>query len=102
MWHDARLDGAGANFHFPARVQGVSGQACTALFYKKDVLGEPKPPSREYLEFIIQAAQERNLPEQYILELTHQESKPASYPVPVRSAFQREIRVVTSCMECGS
>ena len=102
VWHDARLDGAGSYFHFPARVLDASGQARTALLYKKDVLGEPLPPSRENLEFIIQGARERTLPGEYVEELMRLESRPAGYPVPVRSQFQREIRVITSCTECGS
>jgi len=102
VWHDARLDGGGSYFHFPARVLSASGQARTALYYKKDVLGEPLPPSREYLGFIIQGARERGLPHQYVEELKRLDSRPAGYPVPVRSNFQREIRVITSCTECGS
>jgi hypothetical protein len=101
-WHGARLDGAGSYFHFPVRVLDAAGKGRTVLLYKKDVLGEPLPPSREYLDFIIQGALERGLPQQYADELKQTESRPAGYPVPVRSKFQREIQVVTSCSECGS
>ena len=102
VWYDARLDGAGAFFHYPARVLDTAGQPHTVLLYKKDILGSPSQPSRQYLEVIIQGATERGLPAAYIDGLRAIPAKDAAYPVPLRSDFQREIRVVTSCSECGS
>lgn len=102
VWHDARLDGAGSFFHYPARVLDTAGQPRTVLLYKKDILGAQSPPSRQYLEVIIQGAKERGLPADYIEGLRAVPAKEASYPVPDRSEFQREIRVVTNCSECGS
>ncbi len=102
VWHDARLDGAGSFFHYPARVVDAAGQAHTVLLYKKDILGMPLQPSREYLDVIIQGALERGLPEAYIEELRGIQAQNASYAVPLRSDFHREIRVVASCSECGS
>ena len=102
VWHDARLDGAGTCFHYPARVKVTAGERRTVLLYKKDILGLRRQPSREYLDFIIQGAVERGLPADYINKLRGIPSKAAAYAVPLRSDFQREIRVVTSCHECGS
>ena len=100
-WHDARLDGAGSFFHFPVRVESAGGELRTALLYKKDVLGAPQPPSREYLDFIVQGALERGLPQAYTEALRRTATREAAYAVPQHSEMMRELRVVTSCTECG-
>lgn len=89
-WQDVRMDGTGSYFHYPARVGGVDGRTYTVLFYKKDILGEPKKPSKPYLDFIISGAEQKQLPAGYIRELRTVESKPASYPVPKRRAYNPE------------
>ena len=100
-WHDARLDGAGSSFHYPARVRDDTGRWRTVLLYKKDVLGERLPPSREYLDFLVRGAEARGLPPEYLQTLRGIPTQPASYAVPQHSPFQREITIVTSCAECG-
>lgn len=102
VWHDARLDGAGSFFHYPARVVDASGRPHTVLLYKKDILGPPTQPSRQYLDVIIQGAEENGLPAAYVRGLRSLQAKEATYAVPLRSDFQREIRVVTSCSDCGT
>jgi len=101
-WQDARLDGGGNYFHYPAQVTDAAGGALTALLYKKDLLGPARAPSREYLERIVQGATARGLPADYVESLRRTASVPASYPVPDRGDTLREIRVITSCSECGA
>ena len=97
---DVRMDGNGSYFHYPARVHGLDGQTYTVLLYKKDFLGEPKKPSKPYLDFIIAGAEEK-LPAEYIEELRAIESKPATYPVPRQRAFRRESRLAGDCSTCS-
>lgn len=101
-WQDARLDGGGNYFHYPAQVVDTEGKRHTVLLYKKDVLGPVQKPSREYLELIVQGAVERGLPEDYIESMRGMESKQAGYPVPDRGDTLRELNVVSSCSDCGS
>jgi cation transport regulator ChaC len=100
-WQDVRLDGTGAYFHYPARVTDTQGQTHTVLLYKKDQLGKPRKPSREYLECIVQGAVERGLPAEYIEELRQMDAKKAEYPVPRLGKFSRELLAGTSCSDCG-
>ncbi|EIQ02158.1 hypothetical protein OpiT1DRAFT_00739 [Opitutaceae bacterium TAV1] len=101
LWQDARQDGSGAYFHYPAEVTDPAGETRMVLLYKKDVLGTPEKPSREYLDFIVQGAVEHGLPASYIEKLRQTESKPAEYPVPRRGKSGRNFYAVTSCAECG-
>jgi len=101
-WQDARLDGAGSYFHYPARVYGPDGAEHVALLYKKDVQGPPAMPSREYLARIVEGAAARGLPEDYVAALRGMASKPAGYPVPDRGTASLELKnIITSCAECG-
>lgn len=102
VWADARLDGAGSYFHYPTRVRFGSGDEFSLLVYKKEVLGAPTLPSREMLEFIAQASRLRGLPEEWTQALIRRSSRPADYAVPMRSGLLGELRVVTSCRECGA
>lgn len=101
-WQDVRMDGTGPYFHYPARVKGVGGQIYTVLFYKKDLLGEPRRPSKTYLDFIIAGAKEKQLPAEYIDELEGIESSPASYPVPKPRTFNPESLLAWDCSECSA
>jgi gamma-glutamylcyclotransferase len=91
VWQDARMDGTGAYFHYPARVIDVEGCLHTVVFYKKDMLSEPKKPSCEYLDFIVRGAAEHGFPLEYIAGLRRIESRPADFPVPKRRHFGREL-----------
>ena len=79
---DARLDGTGEYFHYPVEVLDEENGVREASIYKKARLGEPKLPSTEYLDIIIQGAKEQGLPEFYIAMLESIASKSASYAVP--------------------
>lgn len=81
-FEDARLDGTGEYFHYPVEVLDEQNVPREAFLYKKAQLREPKQPSTEYLDVIIQGAKEQGLPEGYIAILQNIVSKPASYPVP--------------------
>lgn len=102
LWQDARTDGTGAYFHYPTEVTGPDGNTRMVLLYKKDVLGPPEKPSREYLDFIVRGAVERGLPDSYIEKLRQTESKPAAYPVPQRNTSGRSFYSLTSCAECAA
>ncbi|MBF0482187.1 MAG: gamma-glutamylcyclotransferase [Desulfovibrionaceae bacterium] len=90
QWWDVRLDGAGVYFHFPAAVADTQGKTHTVLLYKKDDLSAPRPPSREYLDFIVQGGLERGLGADYLEELRRIESGKAQYDVPRRKKISLE------------
>ncbi|HBF35336.1 TPA: gamma-glutamylcyclotransferase, partial [Candidatus Sumerlaeota bacterium] len=90
-WQDARQDGTGAYFNYPIRITDTAGVERIVLFYKKDISDEPRIPSSEFLDFIIQGAVANALPAEYIEELRQIESKPAEYAVPKRKNFGREL-----------
>lgn len=96
-WQDVRLDGAGPYFHYPVTVTDTEGREWKAAIYKKDGPGQPRPPSRECLEFIIEGAKANGLPGEYIEELQAILSVPASYPVP---KIPQGGAPSTSCSEC--
>lgn len=98
---DVRLDGTGAYFLFPTSVLDIEGKKHPVLLYKKDVLGAPEKPSREYLDFIVQGALRRGLPSDYIEELRRIESRKAAYDVPLPRKSHLEFFQRTSCSECG-
>lgn len=79
---DARLDGGGAYFHFPAEVVDPSGRTYSVRFFKKDVLGDPRLPSLEYLDLIVGGAGLQGLPSAYVDRLRRIVARKASYPVP--------------------
>ncbi|GAB6037580.1 gamma-glutamylcyclotransferase [Fundidesulfovibrio butyratiphilus] len=99
-WHDARLDGSGPFFHWPAEVTDTNGVTHKVLLYKKDILGQATLPSREYLEFILEAARRRGLPRDHVAELAAMESRAASYPVPIRPRLL-SLDANDSCASCG-
>jgi gamma-glutamylcyclotransferase len=99
-WQDVRLDGTGAYFLFPTRVTVTEGKTHPVLIYKKDILGEPQNPSREYLDFILQGALEHGLPSSYVDELRGIESKKAAYDVPSFGKFSSGLLGGTSCSGC--
>ena len=88
---DVRLDGTGAYFHYPARVADTVGKTRAVLFYKKDILGTPQKPSREYLDLIVLGALEHGLPASYIEGLRRIESKKAEFDVPWRKNSGRKV-----------
>jgi gamma-glutamylcyclotransferase len=102
VWQDARQDGTGAYFNYPTLLTDTQGVTRIALSYKKDILNEPRAPSAEFLNFIIQGAVENGLPSGYIDELRQTLSKPAQYVVPKRKNFGRELLAEISCSECGA
>lgn len=99
-WHDARLDGSGPFFHWPAEVTDAHGATHKVLLYKKDIQGPATLPSREYLEYILEGARRRGLPPAYVAELEAMESRPASYPVPLKP-FMLSLEANDSCASCG-
>jgi gamma-glutamylcyclotransferase (GGCT)/AIG2-like uncharacterized protein YtfP len=100
-WQDVRLNGTGAYFHYPASVTDTQGKIRTVLFYKKDILGDPQKPSREYLDFIAAGALEHGLPSSHIDGLQRIESKKAEFDVPRRRNFGCELFLETNCSKCG-
>lgn len=99
-WHDARLDGSGPFFHWPAEVTDINGAVHKVLLYVKDILGPATLPSREYLDYILQGARRRGLPPAYVAELEALETRPASYPVPLKP-FMLSLEANDSCASCG-
>jgi gamma-glutamylcyclotransferase len=99
-WQDVRLDGTGAYFLFPTRVTATEGKTHPVLMYKKDILGAPQRPSREYLDFIVQGALEHGLPPSYVEGLRQIESKKAEYDVPRPGKFSSGILLGASCSGC--
>lgn len=97
---DARLDGTGEYFHYPIEVLDDQNNIRHASMYKKARLGEPKQPSTEYLDIIIQGAKEHQLPEDYITTLQNITSKPASYAVP-RQRKQGNQQASVDCNGCS-
>jgi hypothetical protein len=100
-WQDARLDGSGSHFHSPSTVTGVSGNTYKVLLYKKDAQGEPRKPSQEYLNFIVNGAVARDLPAAYIEKLRAMESRKAGFVVPRPRKSVRELVPAGDCSGCG-
>ena len=97
---DIRLNGTGSRFHYPAEVFAPDGTEYSVLFYQKAELGEPKLPSREYLDRVIAGAVDRGLPPEYIAELRNTAARPASYPVPRKSNIDFAVLSGLAC-DCG-
>jgi hypothetical protein len=98
---DVRLDGNGAYFHYPAEVVDDHGNIYDVRLYKKDVLGIPRRPSREYLDHIVQGAMFHGLPADYLESLRAIASKAASYRVPRADRYDLAIVTGGECSECG-
>lgn len=101
-WQGVRLNGTGEYFHSPVTVFDERGEGRFAVLYKKDLLGAPVPPSREYLQFILGGARARGLPDYYLRELAALPRKPARFVVPRTPAEAREGTLSTSCPDCTS
>jgi len=98
---DARLDGSGSYFHFPANVTGQDGKVYPVLLFKKDSLGSSQKPSQEYLNFIVEGAVSNGLAGDYVETLRTMESKKAAYVVPRQKKSAREFTAVSDCSKCG-
>jgi cation transport regulator ChaC len=99
---DARMDGSGAYFHSPATVTDREGREHFIRLYRKNAQGEPRDPSREYLEHIVRGATENGLPADYIAALQNRPATKASYPVPKGSRFDPAKSAGNSCNDCSS
>jgi len=100
FYQDVRFDGTGPYFHYPVDVIDRKQGIIDTLIYKKAILAEAKPPSTEYLNFIVQGAIEHGLPESYIAYLQKIQTVPASYTVPlVRKSKLSYMNV--NCGDCG-
>ncbi|BBB89788.1 MAG TPA: gamma-glutamylcyclotransferase [Methylomusa anaerophila] len=99
-WMDARVDGAGNYFHYPVTVVDGRGRIEDALIYKKSSLGNPKPPSAQYLDAIIRGAREKGLPAEYVMSLQSVASQPASYTVPRYPWAGKERVLSEECKIC--
>lgn len=102
LWQDARMDGGGVYFHFPVTVADMEGTPHSVRMYKKDIQGQPREPSREYLEHIARGARENGLPPAYIEALLNRNSKPASYAVPMRAGHDLGETAGMSCGDCAA
>jgi hypothetical protein len=100
-YQDARLDGAGAYFHYPTVVLGAECKSYPALLYKKDMADERKEPSREYLEHIIQGGAHHGLPGDYLEKLRGIATHPAQYEVPRKPRFGAGLLSSALCSGCG-
>ena len=98
---DVRIDGTGLYFHYPVTVMDVSCKSYDVLLYKKDELGPPTLPSREYLSRILDGAAVRGLPDSYIEHLWNSKARLASYLVPRGQGFRSELLRNTACSGCG-
>jgi hypothetical protein len=78
----ATLDGAGVYFHYPVEVTTENGENHLVRTYRKSVRGEPRPPSSEFMAYVIGAARARGLPSTYQSLLGSIPSVAAHYPVP--------------------
>jgi len=101
-WQGARMDGGGMYFHFPSIVTGLDGKEYSVRFYRMDVQGDPRSPSREYLEHIARGARENGLPAMYIEALLKRKANRASYSVPLRANTNLAKFASISCAECPS
>lgn len=102
-WVDVRMDGAGEYFHYPMDVVGLTGKSYYALLYKKNILGDKRMASTEYLNKIREGASQFGIPQEYIQRLNNISNKKASYAVPRRGKFDRSLLLDLDeeCGECG-
>jgi hypothetical protein len=102
LWQDARMDGAGMYFHFPASVMDPDGHEHKVRLYKKDIQNKATDPSREYLRHIVQGAVENGLPGGYVEVLSRRTAKDASYIVPERGSSDLGRSAGASCSDCAA
>jgi gamma-glutamylcyclotransferase (GGCT)/AIG2-like uncharacterized protein YtfP len=100
LWQDARMGGGGMYFHFPVTVTDPQGNKHRVRMYKKDVQGEPRLLSREYLEFILSGARQHGLPGHYTRKLEKLATVKATYPVPTRADTDLGASAGVSCGTC--
>jgi len=79
-----RLNGTGTYFHSPAEVIAEDGAAHSVVLFHKAALRDARPPSAEYLAYIVEGAKARGLPAAYVEALGATPSVPAAYPVPLK------------------
>lgn len=101
LWHDARLDGNGASYHYPAWVFTPDGRRLPVCFYRASAPEEPAQPSVEYRRYLCEAAALRGLPVGYVDQLRAVAARPAAYPVPKRSRFNPADWLPADCSSCG-
>lgn len=99
---DARLDGTGAYFRYPVEVLSNDGITRLSMLYLKSRLGKATLASAEYMALVLQGAAEQGLPASYLEKLQAIPTKPASYPVPRRPAYERSGCSPTGCEACGA
>ena len=97
---DARLDGTGAYFRYPAEIYSDDGITRLAMLYLKSRQGKAAPASTEYMMQVLQGATVQGLPAAYIETLQAIATKPASYPVPRRPACARRNCSTAGCEGC--
>jgi len=78
---DARLDGTGAYFHCPIKVE-KDGASLAAVTYLKASCGPETSPSTEALAKACEGAEKAGLPADYCQELKDLSSVPAGFKVP--------------------
>jgi len=100
VYQDVRFDGTGPYFHYPVDVI-VEGQGTfDARIYKKNILQEAMLPSAEYLNFIVEGANQQGLPPEYITLLQNMKTKPSSYAVPLVQKSKLSY-MNANCGDCG-
>lgn len=97
---DARADGSGAYFHYPVEVIAADGAVRQAMVFLKARLGNPELPGTEYMNILLQGAEEQGLPAEYITHLRQIKSKPAAYAVPKRPSSGRILITTGDCSGC--
>jgi hypothetical protein len=95
---DARSDGNGPFFHFPAELTDPQGTAHHALMYRKDSASGPSIPSREYMRLFVSGAKECGLPPDYVSFL---ESVPVSPGGPPHALPGIPFEPAAGCGGCG-
>lgn len=96
-WQGVRLDGSGRYFHSPTDILGTDGKRYAALTYRKDILGVPRPPSTEFLAYLIAGAEENKLPADYVRALQATPSTAARYVVPQADDVEAVLRAMPAC-----
>lgn len=98
----ARFDGTGPYFHFPVEIVQNNGRIASARLYMKDLQGEPKEPSQEYLQLLLRGAEHQKLPTVYRDELRNIHTHPASFEVPAHPRKALHVFSASDCNQCSS
>jgi gamma-glutamylcyclotransferase (GGCT)/AIG2-like uncharacterized protein YtfP len=99
QWQDARMDGAGIHYHYPATVCDAQGERYETRTYQFDVRGAATQPSAPYLEFLLAGARANGLPQDYVDSLAAIAAAPAHYAVPRSTSFVPSLG--DSCEGCA-